>query len=492
MQRRILCWLALLALVAPLRTAVAADPIDAAIRACELAVERDFTPVAAALDGWLRNRRSAALNDLQRLVMTVPADDRVYVAFHALRSNPGHAAARNVFTRLGVPAPFDDRGVAQAAFRLPSCRNSDLVATVSALDHPGFAAVAQALYEKVPSVKGFFKKTDAHLQRLKDELIAIARADGSGKQADVIYPLLAFYQPEAIEVKQYYQSKGRSIPRQKVWFNPVDRYLLEHELAGSDGMVTAKPARPGEKPKPTWPGAAHWTFPEHLRDVRIEGVLACNGPARWSITGDRSRGVALRMIDAKTMRLEPASGGGAGTDIALDVQLDQPTRVELEVHGRRTLARVAGAVVAELDLPTDQAYTRATVDGAGMVDVASLCVRYLAEPLDLLASGGAVAKPPVPSAPAAPAPWVAEREAQLARPVTFAVEETTLEDVAGILSRLAGVPVSLDAKAEMLRDLPVTLAANDTQLRTTLEMLARLTDIAAIPTEAGFTLTWNK
>ena len=77
-------------------------------------------------------------------------------------------------------------------------------------------------------------------------------------------------------------------------------------------------------------------------------------------------------------------------------------------------------------------------------------------------------------------------------PVTFRFEDTSVEEVAALLAKLGGAPITFDDKADPLKSLPVTFSGTDMKLRAALDWLGRVSDITYVPTAEGITLTWKK
>jgi len=125
-------------------------------------------------------------------------------------------------------------------------------------------------------------------------------------------------------------------------------------------------------------------------------------------------------------------------------------------------------------------------------------VRYLADlPEIALLGGDPASKPTAPATPATPTKpeipvWQAERTALLAKPVTVAFNDISVDEVAAMLGVITGASFTLDPSAEPLKDLPVTMTAQDLALGNVLEWLQRLTDVTATPTAEGFSLEWKR
>lgn len=477
-------------------TPSAADRIDAATRQFEAVLDREFQGVRRSLDAWRDKRKRSALTELGGLLTKASPEDRVYVAYHVLSADPKHRAAREVFTKVGIAAPFDEKGVAAPDWTCPACSNRDLVEKVSALTYPPFEVVREAIDPRSAAVSGFWKANKRELDKLTATLVGIAREDST--RADAVYPVLAYFRPEAPEVRTYYASKGKPVPRQRVWFNPVDRWLLDKELAGID-CLDPQSGPQGFVPAPTKGqpssigGTVAWTFPEYLRACRIEGVLSTSGGA-FQLTDDKGRGVRLSL--GARLRLTATDGKRdqfgewpAPADLA-----SRPTPIALEARGRDIVVRVGGAIVGSTVLPQTVAWRRAGVEGP--LSAQQLRVRYLADATEDLLGEGAIAAKPTdrPDAPAKPVEpaWKEARTKELAQRITFDFSDTAMEEVVAMLNRLSSASFTLDPGAEPLKDLPVSLRGDDMTLATALEWIAKLTGLQAEPGEKGFTLVWKR
>ena len=468
--------------------------LEAAVKGFEDQVDKDFVPVAKSLDGWRGRRKALSLKELSDLLSKAPAEDKVYVAYHLLAANPRHKPAREVFTKLGIAAPYDDKGVAAEKWTTPACRNPELVDKVSATTYPPFSVVSEAVY--APNVKAYYKRTGDQLGKLKTTLIELARAGAAQDYAAVIYPILAYYHPEAQEVRMYFGAKGKPVPRQRVWFNPVDRWLLDHELAGSDCLdPRVKPSSGSVQAAPkgqpaTLSGAATWLFPEYLRNCRIEGVFSSSSTASLALADDKGNDVTLAIV-GKTLTLTASGAKAPLGEFPLELDLAaRPVPIQLEARGKVIAVRVGGLVVGTGTLPSAIAFHQATVSGT--LSLQQLRIRYLADLPESLLGDEVAAKPEAkPEPPAEPA-WMATRRTELDKKVTFEFSDTPMEEVVAMFGRLTGATFALDASADTLKDLPISLSGNDMSLKTALEWITRFSGLEAVPGEQGFSFAWEK
>ncbi len=492
------CTLALLLLLITV-SARGADNVnvqlESAVAGFEDQVDKDFLPVAKSLDQWRLRRHGLALKELSDLLTKATPEDKVYVAYHLLAVNARHKTARDVFAKLGIAAPFSDTGEPNVTWTTPACRNPELVEKVSATAYPPFSVVSEAVY--AANVKAYYKRTGERLGKLKSSLIELAQAGAAQDRAAAIYPILAYYQPEAEEVRRHFAATGKPLPRQRVWFNPVDRWLLAHELAGIDCLdprlrPVAGSLAPTAKGQPSLlTGAVTWAFPEYLRGCRIEGVFSTPGGASLSLGDDRGRGAKLA-ISAKLLTLTATDAKAVLGEFPLDTDLaTRPVPIQLEARGRSITVRVGGLVVGTGTLPGEIAFHQASVQGP--LTAQQLRVRFLADRVASLLDDGAIAAKPVatPEAPAEPA-WMAERRKELDTKVTFAFSDTPMEEVAAMFGRLTRATFTLDASAETLKQLPISLTGDEMTLKTALEWIARFSGLDAVANEQGFVFRWKK
>lgn len=483
----------LLLLLAPLTVLTAADgnTVDGAITRFEDAMAKEFAPIGRILDSWRAKRANAALVELQGLLGKATPEDQVVIAYHLLAAKPTHKQARELFTKSGLTPPFDDKGVAAPGWSMPATSNRVLADKIANLTYPPFDVVREAIDPKSPTVSGFWKRQEAQREKLKTDLVELAKQG----QAEIVYPLLAYYHPQAVEVRMFYQTKNKPVPKQRTWLSPVDQWLLDHELAGIDCLSpVVKPTR-GNAPalakgEPAQVYGGSWDFPVLLSACRIECAATWTGRTVFLITDERSEGIRLVLQGSQAV---VETIGGKTQQIG-DFKLDfDPTTVpmplQFEVRGTAVTVRVGGVIIGTGALPKSMAFKRVGVEGS--LRATQLRLRYLANQAEnalLTGETGSTATVPVP--PAEPA-WKAERTAQLSKTVSFVFADTSLEEVASMLSRLSGTTFVLDASAEPLKDLPVSLNGDDLKLQTALEWLQRLTDVEAVPTEQGFSLKWK-
>ena len=161
--------------------------------------------------------------------------------------------------------------------------------------------------------------------------------------------------------------------------------------------------------------------------------------------------------------------------------------VQFEVRGTLLFALVGGIQVCSAELPKDHAYSRFQITPGNDLVAQYLRVRYLSDlAKDLL--GNPQVKPPV----ATEEPWLAERKKQLDKPVTFKFEDTSIEEAVTMLSQLTAVKITLDSKAETLKNIPVTLDGKELKLASALDWLHRVSDLSWKSTADGVQLTWAK
>lgn len=456
------------------------ERIDQVMTAFERGLDQDFQPVKGRLRSWLEGRQRSAEKELMDLLGVAKGDDAVYIAYHLLSANPRNKSARDVFAKAGTPAPFDERGQAASGWKMPVCRNQAIIDKVQTLSYPPFDIVAEVVDLKSPLLKSFWARQGRSIAQLKTDLVGFANQG----HADTVYPMLAYYYDlPPKEVVAYYTAKQKRVPRNRVWFSPVDRWLLDHELAGIDCLRT-----PPMGQAKAGPMVGRWKFLEMLRNCRVESVLqVAGGPATFSVLDERNQGAQLQVQRDRVVLREI---GGAGKQLAeaqTEVALDkEPVAVQLEVRGARAFVRVAGVQLIDAELSAERAYE--IVESAGSFNAKLLRLRYLADlPPSLKDAVVAGVKPP------ADPPWLAERKTQLeAKSVSFEFSDTPVEEVAALLSAQTGVAISLDTTAEPLRNLPVSLSAKSMKLKTALEWIQRITDLSYVPTEKGLALAWKK
>jgi hypothetical protein len=465
---------------------VAADPapattavrIEEAVVSFERVTANAFAPVEKRLEQWRTGRINAAIRDLSALIPTANADDKLFVAAQILTLNPRHKLCRTMFADAKRESPVDDSGKPVAGVVGPACSDRDLVAKIAALSYPPFDIVREVIGTKGGPVSGYWRTQEAELKTLKEKLLAIAGS--APNDAPQVYPILAYYHPELQDVAKYYRSIRKPVARQRVWFNPVDRYLLDHELAGVDCRTQKADAGlfPATKDATVaFSGSATWSFPEYLRDCRIEAVVSA--PKRLEfVIGDGSRAGSHVVIDGGTVTI-----GGQG-DRSGTADLSQPSLVHVAIHGRGIMVVIDGKPVVNGETAADCAYKRFTVKAAN-TDIAQLRVRYC--------SSLPVQTDQPPSTQDKPKePWRAERERQLETATTFTFADNSMEDVAAILAQTTGIQFRFAASAEPLKNLPVTLAGTDMKLGAVIDWIHKLTDLGCEPDEKGFVFVWRK
>jgi hypothetical protein len=288
-------------------------------------------------------------------------------------------------------------------------------------------------------------------------------------------------------VPAYYAAIGKPMPMGRTWFNPVDAWLLDRELAGLDPLrVVAR------IPPPPWTGNGIGDLPATVPGAAVEIVALWRSGARIELSGSRGP-AAVWTFAAGKVGIEAGGDRSKRIETAIDVDLTTTAvPVRCMVRGRVASFAIGGIPVAEVTMPQAVAVQRWTAMGLDQPRL--LRVRYLAAApeLDLLGDG-VVAKPPVviPEKPVTP-PWQAERAATLLKPVNCIFEDQRLDEVAAALSNITGTRFRLAPSAEPLADLPVTMTAKDVPVRTALEWLHRLSELVAVPEEQGFRLEWKR
>ncbi len=454
--------------------------------------DRDFKPVQVSLERWRRGRLAQATKDIHQLLVASAPADKPFLAYHLLSVSPRHKDARAVFTSLGVPAPFDEKGQRVPDAKVPASANRVLVEKVATLKYPPFSAVAEVVSPKAPAVQSYWKRQRTGLADLRKKLVEYAQ---QGEAANA-YQVLAFYWPNAKEVVSYYASVNKPIPRQRTWFPSVDRYLLDNGLAGLDCLdvqytkpVSGPPPTLGDRGAATFTGPGAWDFSENLRNCRVESMFTTTAASSFAILDKAGSGTRL-VVGAKQVELFALTQGAAKSLAKADLTeslATVPSPVQLEVRGKFVAALVGGVQVCTGELPNDLAYSRFEVSPGGLT-AQQLRVRYLGELelTDLLAD--------LPAKPVLTPdePWLVERKQQLTKPVTFKFEDTSVEEAVTLLSQLTGVKIAMDAKAETLKNLPVTLDGKDLKLSSALDWLQRVSDLSWKPTADGVLLTWAK
>jgi hypothetical protein len=481
-------------IIASLLTALccAAEPvavvIDARIQKFEQAIDTAFKPVQTQLDGWRTKRAKTAMGEVSALLPKAGPRDRIYIAYQLLSADPKHRAAREVYTALGLVPPFDEQGKAVVGTRAPACDDLATVSKAVDLRYPPFDEVTKAVDLRGSVAGPFWKKLEAELLALRKDLAKIASERAAEQAGNAVYPLLAYYQPRAPEVQAYYAAIGRPVPAGRSWFNPVDRWLLDHELAGLDPLRAI-----GKNPPPPWPGSGSGELPAFVPGASVEVIAQWRSGARIELDGAKGPAVIWTWLNGKLI-IVPGGAGAKPVETAIDVDLSAvAVPVRCMVRGRIASVAIGGIPVAEVELPQAVAVKRWIVTYLDQPRL--LRVRYLAAApeLDLLGDGEVAAKAPAKPAekPTAPA-WLDERTRALLKPVTCNFADERLDEVAAALSSITGTTFRLAPSAEPLADLPVTMTAKDIPLRTALEWLRRLAELEAVPDEEGFRLEWKR
>ncbi len=463
-----------------------AAAVDARIQRFEKSIETAFGPVRNQLDGWRSKRGKDAQAAVAAALPKAGPRDQVYLAYHLLSFNPKHVAARKVFTDLGLPPPFDDAGKPAEGFRAPRSDTAQAVALALEMRYPAFDAVTRAVDLRGSVAAPFWKKLTAEQDALRKDLQEIATERIAEQAAQVVYPLLAYYQPRAEEVTRFYAATGKPMPQQRTWFNPVDRWLLDRELAGLDAL---RPVGTKAGTTAPWYGSGGGDLPATIPGAVVEVQASWRGSAEVTLAGPASAAPVTWRLSGRTLTI---SGGGAKpvkTSAELEVDLaSEPLAVQCEVRGSRATFAVGGIVVASLDLPQSVALKQWRVNG--LDDAKLLRVRYLNTGPDLLDE--APARPVTPPVAAADPAWKAERAKALGSEVSCEFADLQLSEVVAALSRITGTSFRLGASAEPLQDLPVTMSARGVPLRTALDWLQRLAELEAVPDEQGFRLEWKR
>lgn len=477
---------------------VAAEPslsekINQAAVSFEDKQDKEFKPVEASLERWRKSRLQTAIKDIHELMTSAAPADKPYLAYNLLSVSPRNKDARAVFTGIGLPAPFDEKGQRVPDAKVPTCRNRALVEKVSAMRYPPFSAVAEVISPKSPAVQGYWKRQRAGLDDLRKKMVEYAQQG----EAATAFQVLAFYWPNAKEVVSYYAGVNKPVPRQRTWFPSVDRYLLDNGLAGIDCLdvqynkpTAGSPPSLGDRGAATFAGRTTWDFSENLRNCRVEGMFTTTGDSTFTVLDDKGSGARL-VASAKQVELFSVTNSKATSlaKVALEEDLaTAPTPVQLEVRGKYVAALVGGILVCSANLPAELAFRHFELTPGGLT-AQQLRVRYLGdlnETEDLLAE--LPAKPPMPTEE----PWLAERKKQLEKPVTFKFDDTPVEEVVTLLAQLSGVKITMDEKAETLKNLPVTLNGKDLKFSSALDWLQRVSDLSWKPTADGVQMTWAK
>lgn len=456
-----------------------AATVDARIQRFEQAVDAAFKPVRSQLDGWREKRAKNALAEVSALLPKAGPRDRIYLSYQLLAADPKHRAAREVYTALGLVPPFDAQGKAVPGTRAPACDDLATVAKAVELRYPPFDEVTRAVDLRGSVAAPFWKKLEAELATLRKDLTKIASEGAAEQAAGTVYPLLAHYQPRAPEVQAYYAAIGKAVPLGRAWFNPVDAWLLDRELAGLDPLRAV-----GKNPPPAWPGSGGGELPAVVPGAAVEVTALWRSGARIVLAGAKGIAVTWTWTDGK-LAIQPEGGKAVITDIDVDLAA-VAVPVRCLVRGRLASVAIGGIPVAEAELASTVAVKRWMASGLDQPRL--LRVRYLAAARDpdlLLGTTEVAAKPAAP-------PWLDARTRALLAPVTCSFSDERLDEVVAALSSITGTRFRLAPSAEPLLDLPVTMTAKDLPLRTALEWLHRLCEVETVPDEQGFRLEWKR
>ena len=468
------------------------ERVNQAAMAFEERQDREFKPVAASLETWRKNRLTAAGNTINDLLSVATPADKPFLAYHLLSINPRHKNARAVFTGLEIPTPFDEVGKPTPEAKIPTSNNRIAIEKVSSFRYPPFSAVAEAGSPKAPAVASYWRQQNGALKDLRKKLLDYAE---KGEAANA-YQVLAFYWPNAKEVVSYYASINRPIPRQRTWFSGVDRYLLDNGLAGLDCLDT-KYTKPSSGALPTigvggvatLSGPCEWTFSENLRNCRVEGLLKAKEKISFTVLDNAGSGACMA-ISGKQIELFAVTNSAPRSLVKTMIEDDFASAsvpIQFEVRGTLLFGLIGGVQVCSAELPSDHAYSRFQITPGSDLIVQHLRVRYLNDlAKDLLGN------PQVKQLIETAEPWLAERKKQLDKSVTFTFEDTSIEEAVTMLSQLTGVKITLDSRAETLKNIPVTLNGKELKLASALDWLHRVSDLSWKSTADGIRLTWDK
>lgn len=463
--------------------------VDARIQRFEQTIDTAFKPVRAQLEAWRGKRSISAQAEVSALLSKAGPRDRIYLAYQLLSADPKHKAARGVYTALGLAPPFDDQGNPTAETRAPACDDLATISKAVELRYPPFDEVTRAVDLRGSVAAPFWKKLQSEFVALRTDLTKLASERSAEQAAATAYPMLAYYQPRAPEVQAYYAATGTAVPVGRSWFNPVDRWLLDRELAGLDPLRTpsAKSA-----PPPVWNGSGDGELPAIIPGAAVEVVAIWRSGARIELQGLKGIAVAWTYNDG-VIRIVSGDQRDKPVETKLDIDLSTvAVPVRCLVRGRQATFAIGGIPVAETTL--GQAVAIKRWSASGLEQPRLLRVRYLAtsSDLDLLGEGPVADKTmDKPVAPADP-PWLAARTKALAIKVTCTFADQRLDEVAAALATITGTSFRLAPSAEPLADLPVTMDAKEVPLRTALDWLHRLAELEAVPDEQGFRLEWKR
>ncbi len=444
--------------------------------------ERETKP---KLESWANAQDAAAVQQLMELWPAKGDSNRPYVQWHLLRLDPHQAAGIQL-----KPAPEPAAEPADYLAACPACSDAALVQKVTDLITPPFDVVRAVVALDAPETAAYWRAQQDALATLKRELLELSKEkqDGMG-QDQLAFTLLAYYFPTAKEVRAYFTAKHVKIPRQRWWANHVDQWLLKRELAGIDCLAW-KPANgeaPAKRPDGTWGlRNATWKLPERLKNCRAEAMVPGGDKVtfRLNLGDDQGGGVTLNVARG-AWTLMPVQPGAAGTALATGAwPSGTSVPVQFELRGRQVVVTVGGAASVATTLPRPLAVAKLALETPG-ITASRLRLRFLGDaPPQMFVTAAAVPA-------AAAAPWQAERDRQLAKAITVNFNENSAEEVATMLGRLGGAPVTLDESSQAMKDLPVTLSASGLSLSAVFTTLERLTGLHAVANADGFVLHWQ-
>ncbi len=460
------------------------EGVNARALAYETKLDQSFAAVVGGLDRWREQQRRASIDGLTALMANAAGVERTYLAYQLLRLEPANAPARAACDGIAQGAPFDLEGREVAGWSLGGVVDHALAEKVAALIHPPFEIVRDVVAVKSPVVQSYWETQRGELQSLKSDLLAM------GDDA-LVFQMLAYYYPQSKDVVAYYRAKKRRVPTSRWWVDHVDQYLLDHELAGVDCLawkpaIGPAPAKGADGTSTL--GVSTWTFPSCVRGLRVESVLSCpaNSSPTFTLTDEHARGVSLTIgkqgitaLDLPTRKL--IKEVAAPADLA-----SSQTPIDIEIRDKHLRVSVGGLTVIDQEVSSAHAYRRIDVDGRA-APARQLRVRFIGAALPL-APGVA----PKPLEKPTAEPWAADRAKDLDQVVSANFSETPAEEVVTFLAKVSGVAVTFDDSGVLLKELPVTLTANSMKLGSVFACLERLTDLKAVPTAAGFTLSWKR
>jgi hypothetical protein len=457
-----------------------AEHINGRASGYEHGLDGPFHQVEPRLDDWLKQQRSAAVEGMRSVMGSAQGDDKLFVAYHILRLDPVDAGARSTFAEAKATPPYDEQGKTVGTFALAKPVDGALAEKVLELEHPSFDIVAHVIDLKSPTVSSYWDAQGSALKSLKADLLGFS---GKG-QDDLVYQLLAYYYPASKDVVKWYGKRGKPVPKSRWWIDHVDQYLLDHELAGVDCLLT-KPSE-GGSPSKSADGtyvamAATWRFPT-VRSARVEAVVGSKLPPLPAfVLGDETGGGVIVSVAGKELTALSLPSRKILGKATLAVDFTTPTPLEIELRDKRLLVSVGGLPAVQAEVPRICALRKFSIEGRPL-SARSLRVRFIGS-AGPDASVVTVAKAPEPPP---------ERRQDLDKLVTLTFNDTPVDEVVAFLGRVTGLKITLDESGQTLKDLPVTLEAKDMKLSSALECLERLTDLHANSTADGIVLSWKK